>query len=61
MITSLTMKKKTVKGHLRSKTISSQNVSYEVMVKNFFILKKSFVSFSRYSSFCIFDHPITPQ
>ena len=61
MITSLTMKKKPVKGHLRSKTISSQNVSYEAMVKNFFILKKIFVSFSRYSSFCIFDHPITPQ
>ena len=37
------------KGYLCYKTITSQNVSSEAQVKNFFISKKSYVIFSRYS------------
>ena len=46
-------------SYLRHKTITSQSVSSEVQVKNFFILfqKKRYVPFSRYSSFCSFNHP----
>ena len=29
----------------------------ETEAKNFFVSKKSYVPFSRYSSFCIFNHP----
>ena len=29
--------------------------------QEFFILQKSYVSFSRYSSFCIFNHPLIYQ
>ena len=35
-----------------------QNLSFEAQFKNFFILQKSYVSFS---SFCIFNHPIIHQ
>ena len=45
-----------IKGYLRYKTITSQNVSSEAQVKVFFISYKSYVPFSRYSSFCIFNH-----
>ena len=44
-----------LKGYLNI-TITSQTVSSEAQVKNFFILSKSQVSFSRYSGFCIFNH-----
>ena len=43
------------KGHLRYKTITYQNVLSEAQVKNFFILWKSDIPFSRYLSFCIFN------
>ena len=42
-------------------TITSQNVSHEAQVKYFFILQKSCVLFSRYSSFCIFNHSVIYQ
>ena len=41
--------------------ITSQNVVFETQVKRFFVSQKSYVPFSRYSSFCIFDHPIIYQ
>ena len=47
-----------LKGHLRYKTIISQNVSSEAQIKNFFISQKNYVLYSRYSSFCIFSHPM---
>ena len=50
-----------LKGYLRHKTITSQNVSYEAQVKNFYILQKSYVPFSRCSSFSIFYHPMIYQ
>ena len=43
------------KGYL-SCNITSQNVLLESQVKNIFVSKKSYVLFSRYSSFCIFNH-----
>ena len=46
------------KGHLYYKTMTSQNVLSEAQVKNFFILKNSYVPFSRYSSFCIVNYPM---
>ena len=49
------------KGYLRYKTIASQNVSSEAQIKNFFISQKNYVPFSRYSSFCIFNHPMIYQ
>ena len=49
------------KGYLRYKTITSKNVSSEAQVKNFFISQKSYVPFSSYSSFCIFNHPMIFQ
>ena len=50
-----------IKGYLHYKTITSQNESFEAQVKNFFISQKSYVPFSRYSSFCIFNHPMIYQ
>ena len=50
-----------IKGHLHYKTITSQNVLPKAQVKNFFILQKSNVSFSRYSSSCIFNYPVIQQ
>ena len=47
-----------VKGYLRYKTVTSQNVLSEAQVKNFFISKKNYVLLSRYSNFCIFKHPM---
>ena len=47
----------TFKGYLRYKTITSQNVSSEAQVNNFFILWKSYVPFSKYLSFCILTIP----
>ena len=49
------------KGYLRYKTITPQNVLSEAQAKNFFISWKSYVPFSRYSSFCIFNHPMIYQ
>ena len=51
------------KGYLCYKTITSKNVLAEARIKNFkqvrnFVSQKSYVTFSRYSSFCIFNHPI---
>ena len=50
-----------IKGNLHYKTITSQTVSSEAQVKNFLILRKSYVLFLRYSSFCIFNHPMIYQ
>ena len=50
-----------VKGYLCYKTMTSQNVSSEAQVKDFFILWKDYVPFSRYSSFCIFNQPMIYQ
>ena len=50
-----------LKGYLRYKTITYQNVSSGAQVKNFFILWKSDVPFSRYSGFCIFNHLMTSR
>ena len=50
-----------IKGYLRYKTITSQNVPFEAQIKNFFISNKNYVPFSRYSSFCIFSHPMIYQ
>ena len=46
-----------LKGYLHYKTITSQTVSYETHVKNFFTSWKTYVPFSRYSSFRILNHP----
>ena len=50
-----------IKGRLRYKTIIFQNVPSEAQVKNFFVLWENYVLFSRYSSFCIFNHPMFYQ
>ena len=50
-----------VKYYLRYKTITSQNVSFEAQFKNFLTSSKSYVPFSRYSRFCIFNHPMIYQ
>ena len=47
-----------LKGYLCYKTITSQNVSSEAQIKNFFISQKNYVPFLRYSNFCIFNHPM---
>ena len=47
----------TCKGYLHNKMKRYQNVSYEAQIKNFFISKKNYVLFSRYSNFCVFNHP----
>ena len=44
--------------YLRYKMITSQNVSFKVKIC--FISQKSYVSFSRYSSFCIFNQLMRP-
>ena len=44
------------KDYVHYKTIISQNELFEAQVKNFFISWKGYVPFSRYSSFCIFNH-----
>ena len=49
------------KGYLRYKTITSQNVPPKAQIKNFFISYKNYVSFLRYSSFCISIHPMIYQ
>ena len=48
-------------SYLCYKKIISQNVSSEAQVKNFFISYTSYVPFLRYSSFCIFNHPMIYQ
>ena len=50
-----------VKGYLHYKTITSQTVLSVAHIKNFFISLKSYVPFSRYSSFCNFNHPMIYQ
>ena len=50
-----------VKGYLRYKMITFQNVSFEAQIKNFFLSEKNYVPFSRYSSFCIFEYPMIYQ
>ena len=47
-----------LKGYVRYKTITSENVSSEAQV---LILWNTFVPFSRYSSFCIFNYPVIYQ
>ena len=47
--------------YLRCKTITSQNVPSKAQIKNFFISQKNYVLFSRYSSFCIFNHSMIYQ
>ena len=42
-------------GYIRYKTIASQNMPFEAPVKDFFVSKESYVPFSGYSSFCIFN------
>ena len=41
--------------------ITSQIVSSEAQVKNFFVLLKGYIPFSRYSSFCIVNHVMIYQ
>ena len=50
-----------LKGYLRCKVKTSQNVQSETEVKIFFILYKNNVPSSRYSKFCIFNHLIIYQ
>ena len=51
-----------LKGYLCNKMITSQNVSSEAQVKNFFFISyESYVPFSSSSSFSIFNHPIIYQ
>ena len=50
-----------IKGYLHYKTITSQNVSSDAQVKNFFISEKSYIPFSRYSNFCIFNYTMIYQ
>ena len=50
-----------LKGYPRYKTITSQNVPSEAQIKNFFISEKKYAPFSRYSSFCVFNHPMIYQ
>ena len=47
-----------LKGYLRYKTITYQNVPSKA---DFFISQKNCVPFSRFSSFCIFNHPMIYQ
>ena len=49
---------KVFKGYLLYKTISSQKVSSEAQVNDFCILQKSYVLFSKCSSFRSFSHPM---
>ena len=49
------------KGYLHYRAVTSQNMSSKVQVKNFFILQKNYVPFSRYSSFCSFNHTMFYQ
>ena len=49
------------KGHLRYKTITSQNVLPDAQVKNFFVLQRNYVPFTGYLSFSIFNHPMIYQ
>ena len=44
-----------IKGFFHNKTIISQNVSFEAQVNNVFISQESYILFSRYLSFCIFN------
>ena len=53
--------RKNLNVNLSYKMITSQSVSSEAQVKNFFILYKGYVPFSRYSSFSIFNHPMICQ
>ena len=47
-----------LKIYPRCKTVTSQNVLSEAQLKNFFVSYKNYVPFWRYSSFCIFSHPM---
>ena len=47
--------KRWLQGYLCYKTITSQNALSEAQVEIFFVSWESYVSFSRYSSFCIFN------
>ena len=49
------------KGCPHYKMITSQNVSCEAQIKNFFILLKSYVLLPKYSSFCIFNSHDLPN
>ena len=53
---------KQFKGYLHYKKITSQDVPSEVQVKIFFLFhRKKYIPFSRYSIFCIFNHPMINQ
>ena len=49
------------KSCLHYELITSQNVSSEAQVKNFFVLYKGDVLFSRYSRFCFYNHAMIYQ
>ena len=46
-----------LKDYLHYKTMTSQNVSSETQINNFFISQKNYVPFSRYSSFVFLTIP----
>ena len=48
--------KRWLRGYLCYKTITSQNALSEAQVEIFFVSWESYVPFSRYSSFFIFNH-----
>ena len=50
-----------IKGYLGYKMITSQNVPSKAQTKNFLISWKNYLPFCRYSSFCIFNHPMIYQ
>ena len=61
MISICLLKTDFLKGYLPYKIITSENSSSEAQVDNFFILQKSYVPFSRYSSLRILKDPMIYQ
>ena len=51
----------TIKGYLFYETITSENAPSEAQIKNFFASQKSYVPFSRCSTFCILNHSMIFQ
>ena len=47
-----------VKGYLRYKMITSQNVLFEVQVKKFFYFVEKLCSVLEIFKFCVFNHPL---
>ena len=50
-----------IKVYLNYKMITSENVPSKAHIKDFFISQKNYVPFSRYWSFCIFNHRMIYQ